>query len=226
MPYTKFHDPWATTDILSARAWNHLETQWDYIKAEADAHTHDTRYYTKPLADTTFFSTSFYAGFDADKLDGSHLSDIIANVMPIGAIMIWSGTDANIPAGWAICNGGSGTPDLRDKFVIGSGGAYAIGNTGGAFSTAISGSITIGDHAITNDEMPLHTHTYSDKSNTPFTDQTTNYVSYPITLAYTTRTTGSDGSGGAHGHAGSTITFNNLSAIPPYYALYYIQKVN
>lgn len=38
--------------------------------------------------------------------------------IPQGGIIMWSGTNASIPAGWALCNGSSGTPDLTDKFVI------------------------------------------------------------------------------------------------------------
>lgn len=37
---------------------------------------------------------------------------------PAGGIIMWSGTIASIPAGWALCNGASGTPDLTDKFII------------------------------------------------------------------------------------------------------------
>jgi len=42
-----------------------------------------------------------------------------------GMIMIWSGSLAEIGvgplAGWSLCDGSNGTPDLRDKFVIGAG---------------------------------------------------------------------------------------------------------
>ena len=38
----------------------------------------------------------------------------------IGTIMIYSGELKNIPKGWQICNGENGTPDLTDKFVVGS----------------------------------------------------------------------------------------------------------
>lgn len=38
--------------------------------------------------------------------------------VPSGGIMMWSGTIASIPTGWALCNGANGTPDLTDKFII------------------------------------------------------------------------------------------------------------
>jgi hypothetical protein len=48
--------------------------------------------------------------------------------VPSGGIIMWSGSD--VPEGWALCDGSDGTPDLRNRFVVGSGDAYAIGETG------------------------------------------------------------------------------------------------
>ena len=31
---------------------------------------------------------------------------------------MWSGTIATIPAGWQLCDGTNGTPDLRDRFIV------------------------------------------------------------------------------------------------------------
>jgi len=50
-----------------------------------------------------------------------------------GKIFLWSGTLENIPAGFALCNGDNGTPDLRSKFVPAAGGAYAPGDFSGIF---------------------------------------------------------------------------------------------
>lgn len=44
---------------------------------------------------------------------------------------MWSGTLGNIPAGWQLCDGTNGTPDLENTFVVGSQGSLAIGDTGG-----------------------------------------------------------------------------------------------
>src|SRR5262245_59770881 len=44
--------------------------------------------------------------------------------LPTGCICMWSGTIVTIPAGWHLCDGTGGTPDLRDKFVMGSGGSF------------------------------------------------------------------------------------------------------
>ena len=37
---------------------------------------------------------------------------------PQGGIIMWSGTIASIPAGWVLCDGANGTPDLTDKFIV------------------------------------------------------------------------------------------------------------
>lgn len=49
-----------------------------------------------------------------------------------GFICLWSGALVDIPSGWALCDGSNGTPDLRDKFIIGAGSTHAVGATGGA----------------------------------------------------------------------------------------------
>ena len=75
--------------------------------------------------------------------------DTSKGVVPHGVIVMWSGDDNEIPAGWALCNGSNGTPDLRDRFVVGagSGSQYQSGNTGGADSVT-----------LTTNQMPSHNH--------------------------------------------------------------------
>lgn len=48
------------------------------------------------------------------------LSFIKKKILPKGVILFWSGTVASIPSGFALCNGSNGTPDLRDKFIVGA----------------------------------------------------------------------------------------------------------
>ena len=52
--------------------------------------------------------------------------------LPSGVIVMWSGSIAAIPSGCVICDGNNGTPNLRDRFAIGAGSAYAVGGTGGS----------------------------------------------------------------------------------------------
>ena len=62
-------------------------------------------------------------------------------------ILLWSGSTGSIPSGFVLCNGSNSTPDLRDRFVVGAGNSYSVGNTGGnntATDTVnISGSDTV-----------------------------------------------------------------------------------
>jgi len=37
------------------------------------------------------------------------------------AIVMWSGSLANIPSGWVLCDGTNGTPDLRSRFIAHAG---------------------------------------------------------------------------------------------------------
>ena len=65
-------------------------------------------------------------------------SDFVGNgTIPIGGIIMWSGTDANVPSNWALCNGSNGTPNLVDKFIVGRGSAYAANSTGGSADAVI-----------------------------------------------------------------------------------------
>ncbi len=50
---------------------------------------------------------------------------------PKGGIIMWSGSTAETPKGWALCNGENDTPDLINRFIVGAGGKYAVGATGG-----------------------------------------------------------------------------------------------
>ncbi len=131
--------------------------------------------------------------------------------IPIGGIIMWSGSISTIPAGWALCNGqvanGYTTPNLTNRFVLAGSLTLAPGATGGATT-----------HTLTVAEMPNHTHevnhwTYSIRRATNpdgsyNIDQVTN--SPTVSPAWSTAT---NGSGTA------------FSILPPYYALAYIMRV-
>lgn len=77
-------------------------------------------------------------------------------VIPVGGIILWSGTVATIPSGWALCDGANGTPDLRSRFVVGASGAAAPAGLTRYSPGAVGGKET---HTLTLSEMPSHTHT-------------------------------------------------------------------
>jgi len=53
-------------------------------------------------------------------------------MVPQGTILIWSGTLGSIPAGYLLCDGSNGTPDLSHKFVKGAEPGQGAGGFGGA----------------------------------------------------------------------------------------------
>ena len=80
--------------------------------------------------------------------------------VPTGAIMMWSGAIADIPSGWALCNGQNGTPNLQARFIVGAGSSivmddsigyqYAVGQTGGHNKVKLEAA---------ESGLPAHSHT-------------------------------------------------------------------
>ena len=56
----------------------------------------------------------------------------------VGTISMWSGSVGDIPEDWSLCDGSNGTPDLRNRFVVGAGSSYNPGTV-----DTPSGSTTI-----------------------------------------------------------------------------------
>ena len=65
--------------------------------------------------------------------------------VPQGSIIPWYGSPGNIPNGFALCDGKNGTPDLRDRFLVGGGNAYKLGDIGGENSVKLAAT-QIGNH--------------------------------------------------------------------------------
>ena len=59
--------------------------------------------------------------------------------VPAGGIILWSGNIASIPEGWVLCDGSNGTPDLRDRFVVGA----SQDNEGNASTAVVPGRLYI-----------------------------------------------------------------------------------
>lgn len=47
-------------------------------------------------------------------------------------IVLWFGSLASIPVGFALCDGTQGTPDLRNNIPIGAGDSFAVDDVGGS----------------------------------------------------------------------------------------------
>lgn len=173
--------------------------------------------------------------------------------IPAGGIIIWSGAADAVPEGWALCDGTNGTPDLRDRFVLGAGSKYGVGAKGGEEAVT-----------LTVDQMPKHDHVETERGvndGTPIYPKLMTFGT-PIPSSYTIKNygakkfsyaaygkndliTSSDGiilmqSDSANDHPYHSMSGNNQAYamktyqtgggtahnnMPPYYALCYIMKL-
>ena len=145
------------------------------------------------------------------------------SAIPSGIIVMWSGTIATIPSGWYLCNGSNGTPDLRNKFIIG-----AFADNAGVANTTITGSNTqtggskdaiVVSHTHTATVTdPGHSHTVGISA---ISDSGSGSPPRMTNSGSTTTSTATTGITVANSTEGSSGTNANLV---PYYALAYIQK--
>lgn len=156
------------------------------------------------------------------------------HIVPAGIISMWSGTNANIPTGWQICDGTNGTPDLRDRFIVGSGATYTTGNSGGSINktssnTTVSVSVSVGSTSLS---VPRNG--WGTTGGAPGTITSGSLVvgsgspEVSETLE-SLRRAGGDRSLGSHTHSGSgsSSAHNHTTDVrPPYYALAYIMKLS
>ena len=147
-------------------------------------------------------------------------SAVIPDAFSTGMIIMWNGTPANVPTGWALCNGANGTPNLTDKFIVGAGSAYGYGATGGTKDATLVSH----NHSGSTGGAGGHSHTYSKGGSS--TAQMGSGVGSPgVNNGFTSTNTSSIGN---HTHSvsisttGSSATNKNL---PPYFALCYIMRL-
>jgi len=155
---------------------------------------------------------------------------------------MWSGATTAVPTGWLLCDGTNGTPDLRNRFIVGAGTTYTVAQTGGsANSTVVSHSHSLAAATFTGSALPTHDHTITDPghnhtyvthasttggsgSGTNFatdTTGTTGTATTGITIAAASAGTPAGTIGGSTDITGASGTNANL---PPYFALAYIMK--
>jgi microcystin-dependent protein len=136
--------------------------------------------------------------------------------IPAGGIIIWSGSTGSVPAGWLLCNGSNGTPDLRDRFIVGAGNSYAVNATGGTADAIVVSHNHTATSVVTD---PGHFHSITSAGGSGITFGARE-VSFTSTADTNTASTG------------ITVATTNTSAgvsgtnanLPPYYALAYIMK--
>ena len=87
--------------------------------------------------------------------EGAPVVGPITTEGPHGLICLWFGSIASIPAGWVLCDGLYGTPDLRDIWICGAGGAHAPGDSVGSATHTHAATQAAHTHAAT---QAAHTH--------------------------------------------------------------------
>lgn len=151
--------------------------------------------------------------------------------IPVGGIIMWSGLISAIPAGWALCDGTSGTPNLSDKFILGVSSALEDpGATGGAHSYTLTiPNLPAHDHDMAHTHTindPGHSHsvpgddTYSGGGYTFETDDNNNYQ--PVNTAVATTGITINPITGNTGLTGGGAPFDNR---PAFFKLAYIIKL-
>ena len=139
-------------------------------------------------------------------------------LMPIGSIIMWSGNANKIPIGWALCNGQNGTPDLRDRFIVGAGGKYTTGEIGG--NDQHNHSVTVNPHVLTINEIPSHNHLYTAWKRGMNSQWNGANDKYQLcSRDKETDVSQSTGSNAAHSHASNCDLKCHL---PPYFALCFL----
>jgi len=236
MAYTKNHNPWAAGNAVTISVMDNFETIYTEASSYLAAHNHDALYPTQTEMEATFWysgNDGSGSGADADLIYKSggnlHASSFAGLGVPTGLIILWYGSVGSIPSGWHICDGSGGTRDLRDKFVVGAGGTYSVGDSGGSVAFTMAGTVTVAGHVLTTAEMASHVHPYSERGcNIDGSYYTGSGGVTVCGTASVTQTSSSTGGGGAHGHSaaeGTSFTGNAVTCMPYYYALVYIQKV-
>lgn len=80
-------------------------------------------------------------------------------LVPKGVIVMWSGAIDQIPTDWALCDGSNGAPDLRGRFVVGSGQNQAPDTRESINPNYVVGGIGgVNSYALTINEIPSHDH--------------------------------------------------------------------
>lgn len=183
----------------------------------------------------------FYCGNSSNSLKQLALKSDIPDTtsIPAGIITMWSGLSSDIPSGWLLCNGSNGTPDLRDRFIVGAGNLYEVGNSGGS-NTVILTTEQLPNHSHENNfEINLsgltcasaggHSHTVQGVSSRSGGGNVYNASTAVVSGSVTTSSSGShthsiSGSASLSGSISNTGGSQAHENRPPYYALCFIMK--
>ena len=146
-------------------------------------------------------------------------------------IVMWAGSSSSSPAGFHLCDGTNGTPNLEDQFIVGGGGALPTSGTYSAAtgSTAPGGGVT-GGYTLGLTDLPSHVHPFNYEAGASLFTATGN-PSYYITAApgspgaQTFPGSPNTGAGtNAHTHTFTGAAHTHTQSIP-YRAVFFIMKL-
>lgn len=151
--------------------------------------------------------------------------------LPVGSIIPWYGNISDMPEGFALCDGKNGTPDLRDKFITGAGKLYKLGETGGENEVLLEAEQTASHyHIVGRNQVGENGGYFLARSSAG----TGNYNILANT-GYITWNGSGHGAGWGSGKRNDANLITSLSIgvdaakphenRPPFYALYYIMRV-
>lgn len=146
---------------------------------------------------------------------------------PVGSIIPWVGSPDDVPYGWEYCDGDTGTPDLRDRFIkCVSSNSTDPGATGGQHTFSMSiGQLSAHSHGGQTGTSNNHNHSISRSSSRnldrAFSHSTGGVFGTPdLTITSSTN--------GGHDHLISSETSagsgNSINNRPLFFEVGYIQK--
>ncbi|MDZ7292489.1 MAG: hypothetical protein ONB44_23320 [candidate division KSB1 bacterium] len=122
-------------------------------------------------------------------------------ILPVGTIIPYKGRSSRIPRNWHICDGTEGTPDLRDRFILGTTTFAKLGERGGS-----------------------RTHTHQATLRFSAEVNKTNQVIFPLKEGEGPRFDIE-----RHNHefriTKQSVTIAEKDLLPPYYRLVYLMKI-
>jgi microcystin-dependent protein len=145
----------ATMGSLCLRKSNENITANDY--PYTNAYTKRTLYHGIPSAGVESYALSGFVQLETNAALKQRLDTLKTQVdgltqTPSGIICMWSGAIANVPQGWALCDGQDGRPDLRGRFIVGYNSDDEDYNAPGKTNS------TDKMRSIDASQMPVHNH--------------------------------------------------------------------
>lgn len=212
--YTKLVD-YASKDALTSGDPNKVVRG---IELDAEFEAIETAVATKADLTSPAFLGSPTAPTPSSNADNTLLATtaFVRDIIPAGVILMWSGSIATIPTGWLLCDGTNGTPNLRDRFVVGAGTTYAVGAAAGSKDAVVVSHTHTATSVVTD---PGHSHTINAGSLTAG-GASNERLTIPGSTPTSTNTTGIT--------VATTVASTGVSGtdanLPPYLALAYIMK--